>query len=341
MQQRRLATLIDGGGNATQDGLRTSDYWLNVEVRDDLGPDVEDPRRDGPTVDPALGDGEVMRITDAEQKAIDKLHGEAEEVVFESWWDVQERLRKRAIAEADAKGRFMESGTIITVGSELFEEVWDAMANALQYVADLGGRWNTEILDTKLGIRVEYETVSPILSRWARGYSYDLIRGLTRRNMEELRKIHAEWLAGTEDVDVLTRRISALPGFSRQRAKLVATTETTRAMHEAEKVVYKQSGVVVGLQVSTANDDRVCEICAPLGGLVYTEGGAEPAPEIEQRVYAIQAPIDGGFQHPGGFGRAGSWAGMVFEGPPFHPGCRCGTIPIVKSFYDITRDALG
>lgn len=64
------------------------------------------------------------------------------------------------------------------------------------------------------------------------------------------------------------------PTFGRQRAKLISTTELTRAS-EGSRQIYKASGVVTSWRWETANDEIAgkCPICGPLNGTIIEIDG--------------------------------------------------------------------
>jgi hypothetical protein len=72
-----------------------------------------------------------------------------------------------------------------------------------------------------------------------------------------------------------------------------------------------------------------CPICAPLGGLMFSDGAAQPASIEQQDTGGVMASIDGGFVHPGGLGAAGKFAGRAYQEPPAHPRCRCSMRPVI------------
>lgn len=109
--------------------------------------------------------------------------------------------------------------------------------------------------------------------------------------MSMARKLRAVIAGGGNELgitDTLGRYIPA-----KRRAEMLARTETIRAFHQAniqEMKNWGAAGVVVQAEWSTAADGRVCDICAPLQGKVYTLN------EIESLI-------------------------------PRHPNCRCMALP--------------
>lgn len=123
--------------------------------------------------------------------------------------------------------------------------------------------------------------------------------------------------------------------LGRKRAVLIATTEVTESYAAANIATWRESGLVEELGWRTSNDERVCPICAPLGGLVWqpagrAAGGAKPASIGNQVKKAATTDINNpAFRHPGGRGAAGKFRGRTYEKPPAHPGCRCSLVPII------------
>ena len=81
---------------------------------------------------------------------------------------------------------------------------------------------------------------------------------------------------------------------AKQRMELLARTEIVRAYHAGVIQEYRAWGVTtvsIDVEWRTAGDDRVCDLCAPLEGKIFT------LDEVE---------------------------GMI----PLHPQCRCVAIPV-------------
>ena len=88
------------------------------------------------------------------------------------------------------------------------------------------------------------------------------------------------------------------PTFGPMRARRIAVTETTRIFVEGNRSVNDANEVIVGYQVLTAADERVCPTCGPLHGVFRDKASRT-------------------FQHP--------TMGAI-AGPPFHVNCRCDEI---------------
>jgi hypothetical protein len=110
---------------------------------------------------------------------------------------------------------------------------------------------------------------------------------------------------------------------------LIASTEVTRAYAQAQIQAWQATGVVRSMQWTTANDERVCPICGPLGGLEFGEDGTIPGSIEQQLAGGVVTDLGSPFVHPGGNGRAGRFSGQTFEAPPAHPRCRCHVVAVV------------
>jgi HK97 family phage portal protein len=97
------------------------------------------------------------------------------------------------------------------------------------------------------------------------------------------------------------------------RALRVARTETLKAANHGALEAYKQSGVVIGKQWLTSEDELTCQWCAPLNG-------------------KIQA-VDQEFFHKGE-SLVGQEGGIIkfnldsIPAAPLHPNCRCTIVPV-------------
>ena len=125
--------------------------------------------------------------------------------------------------------------------------------------------------------------------------------------------------------------------LGRKRAVLIATTEVTESYAAANIATWREAGdLVEKIGWRTSNDERVCPICAPLGGLIWQpasrkgQGGAKPASIGTQQKKAATTSLENpSFQHPGGRGAAGKFRGRTYRHPPAHPGCRCDVVPLL------------
>lgn len=130
-----------------------------------------------------------------------------------------------------------------------------------------------------------------------------MARSYNETTLEQLKKVLGDKLTqeGGTNLKELTDAVDGVYSFAdERRAGLIAKTESFRAANWANREAWAQSGVVKALMFYTAEDDRVCPICASLDG---TEVG------IEDKFFNDEYSD-----------------GMA---PPVHPDCRCYIRPSV------------
>ena len=91
---------------------------------------------------------------------------------------------------------------------------------------------------------------------------------------KQISTILAQGMAEGQNPNILARRINdRVDKIGIVRAKILARTEVIRAHHTAtiqEYMNWDVVGVKVLAEWSTAGDNRVCSLCKPLQGKIYT-----------------------------------------------------------------------
>jgi len=157
-----------------------------------------------------------------------------------------------------------------------------------------------------IGIAVDWTLPHTEAMNWARKYSGNLVKGITKTTKENVRAEIVNWMESGEHLNALTRSLQDGYGYSRKRAQLIATTETTKAYARGEKISAQEFENLGWFEYirewQTANDDIVCPICLSLH---------------EQTVPGTKTPFQ-------------SNIGPIDDAPA-HPGCRCGVLynPVV------------
>jgi SPP1 gp7 family putative phage head morphogenesis protein len=143
-------------------------------------------------------------------------------------------------------------------------------------------------------IGMDYTATNTDAAKWARQYTYDLIKGIDDTTREAVRSAISGFIEtpGMTIGDVM----DALP-YGEIRAQMIATTEITRSYAQGnqlagEAMKKEWPDVEVVKKWYTNNDDRVCDICGPMDG--------------------EEVPIDEPFS-------SGD------DQPPAHVNCRCWT----------------
>jgi hypothetical protein len=147
----------------------------------------------------------------------------------------------------------------------------------------------------EISIGMDYTLVNSRAAEWVRNYTFDLVKGIDKLSVDVFQSAISDFIQtpGMTIGDVMDR----LP-FGESRALTVATTETTRAYAQGQRLAGEQlkdehPGVLVVKNWYTNSDDRVCDICGPLDGL--------------------SVPLEENFES----------GGESIDEPPAHVGCRC------------------
>jgi len=163
------------------------------------------------------------------------------------------------------------------LSADFWQEQQAAYAGVLQpiFEAVMLAQAQQLLSDGKIGF--EITAINERAARWAREYSYELVRGITDKTRAALQEKIAGFFTDQRTLGDL--RESIAPLFGPLRADLIAVTETTRASIEGEHA-YQAELRQMGLQVRgiwlTNNDDRVCQICGPNHGKPISEVGTPP-----------------------------------------------------------------
>ena len=223
---------------------------------------------------------------EAEQRIRDALDARTEHEIQKALNEWQREIAERLhpnMTPAEIESLIQQAGVP--------QVLRDAIQRGLIDASDLGINVAFDKLG-RIGLGFDYTIANTAAREWARQYVFDLVRGIESTTQNGLREAVSRWIDSGESLPALVRDIQ--PMFTRQRAKLIAQTETTRAYAEAERRTYQSIDEVSGLEWRTARDERVCPTCGMLHG----------------RRVPKNSDFDGYF-------------------PPAHPGCRCWVSPVV------------
>lgn len=99
---------------------------------------------------------------------------------------------------------------------------------------------------------------------YAEQHAGELIRNINEVTRQRVNEMVQQSITEGWDIDTLTENLEEW--FSETRARRIAITETTNAFGGGAQLAndeLRAQGKNVALRWLTANDDRVCEICAP------------------------------------------------------------------------------
>lgn len=158
----------------------------------------------------------------------------------------------------------------------------------------------------EMSIGVDWTLPFTEAADWARKYCGELVTKVTDTTRRRIGTQVANWIETEHTLPDLWKQLAEDHAFSRSRAKLIGTTEATRAYAEGELTAARQlekESVFEYIKMwESIPDDNRCEICENLQAAT---------------VKGIKTPFQ-------------SMVGPL-QGPPAHPGCRCAvtTRPMV------------
>lgn len=231
-------------------------------------------------------------------------------------WEAVGRLDGGKQAVADTIYQMMREAALLGI------DAGDAQVRATTHgkaVGDMPGATGS------VAMEIDWTLVNAEVLEWLKTYNSTLLTALERNSEAAVRAAITRWVSNGLPLRDLIAELR--PMFGLRRAEVIAITEVTRAFAAANLATWWASGVVAGWSVRTAMDERVCGICGPLGGVVFSEDGPVDTSIEDQNRNAQIVPLGEGFSHPGGKGSAGKYEGRTFDGPPFHGRCRCWVVP--------------
>lgn len=145
-----------------------------------------------------------------------------------------------------------------------------------------------------LGVAFSPEALHLAALAYARRVLPEVVAQITKTSMEDFIQAFTEWHGSGQGIGALERKLKSV---YRERAALIAATETTRAFNGGNQMFWQESKIVTGKKWYTNVDEFVCPICGAL----------------HEEVVGLQDAFSAG----------------VFY-PPAHPRCRCQMVPVVQ-----------
>jgi len=171
-----------------------------------------------------------------------------------------------------------------------------------------GGAATQQAIVQSMGIDIDWTMPFTRAANWARAHAGALVKDITETTRERIRSVVGNWIETEHTLPDLIKQMQEDHAFSRARAKLIATTEATRAYTEGQleagREAELQSVFEYEKQWQTISDDARCVICAEL----QYNG--------KNGVVGIDTPFD-------------SMVGPL-QGSPAHPNCRCWIVTVPR-----------
>lgn len=179
------------------------------------------------------------------------------------------------------------------------------------------GDWAEKELG-RIIIGVSFDIEAPTVLEFIDNYSYKF-RNINEETASLLNAELRKAVEAGEGIPQITKRIRTLfTGMQKERAYMIARTETLRAMNAGTEESYIQSGVVISKVWLTALDERTCPFCSEmngkelgLGGVWYEQGSVMTVIDAEGKERNLSLNYE------------------PILRPPLHPYCRCCLKPVV------------
>lgn len=155
------------------------------------------------------------------------------------------------------------------------ELLWAELGSVVLESIAAGAEGGAATLPAGAEVLIDWDGFNRAVADFARGYRFDLIRGLTDTTREQTQRAISDWIASGEPLDVLESRLAAI--YGPERAERIAITETTRLFAQGNEMAWQSTGLVQKAIWRTVNDERVCPICEPRDGIEIELGDGPPA----------------------------------------------------------------
>ncbi|MBK8772625.1 MAG: phage portal protein [Rhizobiales bacterium] len=180
----------------------------------------------------------------------------------------------------------------------------DALSRAVMEAVDIGVNIAFDQLGNA-GIGFDWGLVNVRARDWAARRAGDLIVGANESTAAFVQQNVARWYENGEPLSALTRDLERM--FDRNRAQVIAETETTSAAANGSLEGYRGAGLTE-MAWATVTDSKVCPICNQLDKLIIS---------TDERFYDQLSP------------ELQRKAGREFSVPPAHVRCRCRLRPAI------------
>ena len=172
---------------------------------------------------------------------------------------------------------------------------------------------SVEAVDDVFRLGVPTEQLRRLYTR-----TYENLETVTSAAAPAVRDILTEGLAeGVNPKEMARRLTKEIRTVQRTRAEVLARTEVINSYADATLDRYERAGIegaTVSGEFATADDARVCPICASI------EGAEFAADEMREAT----------FEYDTDEGEPDSLGGTYPVKPPVHPQCRCAILPVIE-----------
>lgn len=154
----------------------------------------------------------------------------------------------------------------------LYDELLPVMVTVLALGLDGG----TEALPANIQPLVNPNSFNQAAIDFAKKYRYQQIKDITDTTRAQTQEAISQWIQSGQSLDVLESMLAGV--FGEARAARIAATEVTRAFTQGNMAAWESTGFVTQGVWMTAQDERVCPICASHEGEHLSVGDIDAAP---------------------------------------------------------------
>ena len=277
--------------------------------------------------------GQVMAKADAAGDADDTVReGEPETLIDRFTRAMAEALeqQRRELLEALAEGEPTKARAKATAGEieRLLASLrtrWNAqlaerLRELVREAISVGGAAGLERLPAELRPDFDgaFDVTNPRVLEFVDSYTMRLAGQVEDHTLDHLQRMTREWAERDQPVTELAKEIEQDPSglFDRNRAEMIARTESARAFVQGEELGWQESGAVAAKRWLLSS--MACEFCRAA------------AAEVNRRINELGKPL-----YQRGTQLRGTDGGLMkldYEdvgGPPLHPHCRCDLVPVL------------
>ena len=174
----------------------------------------------------------------------------------------------------------------------------------------------------QLGLGGSFDIDSPEAQAFVKKHSFKFAQSVNAETNKKLQLHFAQGLAaGETTTEIRTRVMDKVfdSQITRNRAEMIARTESARAMMAGTEQAWESSGVVLGKEWNGASD--MCEFCQAMNNKYGPGTGGIPIGDTFVEEGTTVTGVDGG--------SLGTDYGDI-NYPPIHPNCRCDLIPVIE-----------
>ena len=203
---------------------------------------------------------------EAESKVRRKLEKQSTGEIAKALQDILDELTRKGETFEHAPAELAKEFNGVMKEMKQARKLRDPVERMLVDGVDLGVQTAVTQFEN-VGFSFAYDLANVAARDWARRYAGELVTQIDDTTRTVVKESLARWIENGEPLQALIDDIA--PVFGEERAARIASTEVTRAFSEGSQETYHASEQVDTVEMRNAEDERVCEVCGPIGGERY------------------------------------------------------------------------